>query len=125
VAVGFGGGVMTSADGSTWTPQTSGNSSLWNAVAAGPQYVAVGQSSGDSIMSFIYAAPTVSVRGPAVGPVTGGTAAITGTGSLTARLRDWRSRMHRVAVASATTQLTCTTSAAAAGRRGIGDGFAG
>jgi len=121
VAVGFGGGVMTSADGSNWTPQTSGNSSLWNAVAAGPQYVAVGQSSGDSIMSsFIYAAPTVSGVSPAVGPVTGGTAvAITGTGFIDgATAAIGGAACTGVAVASAT-QLTCTTSAAAAGSAAV------
>lgn len=121
VAVGFGGGVMTSADGSTWTAQTSGNSSLWNAVAAGPQYVAVGQSSGDSIMSsFIYAAPTVSGVSPAVGPVTGGTAvAITGTGFIDgATAAIGGAACTGVAVASAT-QLTCTTSAAAAGSAAV------
>ena len=109
---------MTSADGSTWTPQTSGNSSLWNAVAAGPQYVAVGQSSGDSIMSsFIYAAPTVSGVSPAVGPVTGGTVVtITGTGFIDGATAAISGAVCTgVAVASAT-QLTCTTSAAAAVR---------
>lgn len=82
VAVGFSGAVMTSPDGITWTAQTSGNSALWRAVAAGPQYVAAGQTTNQPIMSsFIYAAPTVTSVSPATGPVSGGTSlTLTGTG---------------------------------------------
>lgn len=82
VAVGFSGAVMTSPDGITWTAQTSGNSALWRAVAAGPQYVAAGQTTNQPIMSsFIDAAPTVTSISPATGPVSGGTSlTLTGTG---------------------------------------------
>lgn len=84
VAVGFGGAVMTSPDGITWTSQTSGNTALWRAVAAGPQYVAVGQSSGQPVMSsFINPAPTVSSVSPATSPTAGGSSVtVTGSGFL-------------------------------------------
>ena len=81
VAVAFGGAVMTSPDGITWTSQSSGNTALWRAVTAGPQYVAVGQTSGQPIMSsFINPAPTVSSVSPGTSPTTGG-GSITVTGS--------------------------------------------
>ena len=82
VAVAFGGAVMTSPDGITWTSQSSGNTALWRAVTAGPQYVAVGQSSGQPIMSsFIDPAPTVSSVSPSTSPTSGGgSITVTGTG---------------------------------------------
>ena len=81
VAVAFGGAVMTSPDGITWTSQSSGNTALWRSVAAGPQYVAVGQSSGQPIMSsFIDPAPTVLSVSPSTSPTSGG-GSITVTGA--------------------------------------------
>ena len=117
VAVAFGGAVMTSPDGITWTSQSSGNTALWRSVAAGPQYVAVGQSSGQPVMSsFIDPAPTVSSVSPSTSPTSGGgSITVTGTGFIAgASLSIGGASCTSPAVVSGTT-LTCVVPPGTAG----------
>jgi len=121
VAVAFGGAVMTSPDGITWTSQSSGNTALWRSVAAGPQYVAVGQSSGQPVMSsFIDPAPTVSSVSPSTSPTSGGgSITVTGTGFIAgASVSIGGAPCTSPAVVSGTT-LTCVVPPGSAGPQDV------
>ena len=121
VAVAFGGAVMTSPDGITWTSQSSGNTALWRAVTTGPQYVAVGQTTGQPVMSsFIDPAPTVASITPATSPTTGGgSLTVTGSGFIAGASVSIGGALCTSAVVVNSTTMTCVVPPGAAGQEDV------